>query len=110
MTTVSPARFLRAILPALSLAILLIAVYYLNPRAISPLGFQLMFNLAIPIALATKVKDRALAEAFIAYLDAGEGKRAFEKWHYFTTEAAARAHAQPTTPVGGEYVLPERWK
>lgn len=53
MTAVSPARFLRAILPALSLAILLIAVYYLNPRAISPLGFQLMFNLAIPIALAT---------------------------------------------------------
>lgn len=53
MTAVSPARLLRAILPALSLAILLIAVYYLNPRAISPLGFQLMFNLAIPIALAT---------------------------------------------------------
>jgi len=53
MTSVSPARVLRALLPALSLAILLIAVYYLNPRAISPLGFQLMFNLAIPIALAT---------------------------------------------------------
>jgi len=53
MIAVSPARVLRALLPALSLAILLIAVYYLNPRAISPLGFQLMFNLAIPIALAT---------------------------------------------------------
>jgi ribose transport system permease protein len=53
MTAVSPARILRALLPALSLAILLIAVYHLNPRAISPLGFQLMFNLAIPIALAT---------------------------------------------------------
>jgi ribose transport system permease protein len=53
MIAVSPARVLRTLLPALSLAILLIAVYYLNPRAISPLGFQLMFNLAIPIALAT---------------------------------------------------------
>ena len=40
-------------LPAMSLALLLGAIYYLNPRAISPLGFQLMFNLAIPIALAT---------------------------------------------------------
>jgi ribose transport system permease protein len=46
-------KVLRAILPALSLLILLAAVYYLNPRAISPLGFNLMFNLAIPIALAT---------------------------------------------------------
>jgi ribose transport system permease protein len=49
---ISP-RFLRSILPAVSLAVLLVAIYYLNPRAISPLGFQLMFNLAIPIALAT---------------------------------------------------------
>ncbi|HSO47721.1 MAG TPA: ABC transporter permease, partial [Rhizobiaceae bacterium] len=40
-------------LPALSLAILLGAIWWLNPRAISPLGFQLMFNLAVPIALAT---------------------------------------------------------
>ena len=52
MDFVAP-RLLRGILPALSLAILLAAIYYLNPRAISPLGFQLMFNLAIPIALAT---------------------------------------------------------
>jgi ribose transport system permease protein len=43
----------RGMLPAMSLALLLGAIYYLNPRAISPLGFQLMFNLAIPIALAT---------------------------------------------------------
>jgi ribose transport system permease protein len=48
-----PAKFLRSLLPALSLAILLAAIWYLNPRAISPLGFQLMFNLAVPIALAT---------------------------------------------------------
>ena len=33
--------------------LLLLAIYYLNPRAISPLGFNLMFNLAVPIALAT---------------------------------------------------------
>ena len=44
---------LRAMLPALSLALVLIAIAWLNPRAISYFGFSLMLNLAIPIALAT---------------------------------------------------------
>ena len=44
---------LRTLLPALSLALVLIAIAWLNPRAISYLGFNLMLNLAIPIALAT---------------------------------------------------------
>lgn len=47
------ARFLRALLPALSLTLILVAIAYLNPRAISYFGFSLMLNLAIPIALAT---------------------------------------------------------
>lgn len=47
------ARTLRALLPALSLALVLIAIAYLNPRAISYFGFSLMLNLAIPIVLAT---------------------------------------------------------
>jgi ribose transport system permease protein len=46
-------RVLRALLPAFSLAIVLAAIAYLNPRAISYFGFNLMLNLAIPIALAT---------------------------------------------------------
>lgn len=46
-------RTLRALLPALSLALILMAIAYLNPRAISYFGFNLMLNLAIPIALAT---------------------------------------------------------
>ena len=46
-------RTLRALLPALSLTLILIAIAYLNPRAISYFGFNLMLNLAIPIALAT---------------------------------------------------------
>ena len=46
-------RVLRAILPALSLATLLIAIFYLQPRAMSYVGLNLMLNLAIPIALAT---------------------------------------------------------
>jgi ribose transport system permease protein len=51
--TMSPRRLLRTLLPALSLTIVLIAIAYLNPRAISYFGFNLMLNLAIPIALAT---------------------------------------------------------
>jgi ribose transport system permease protein len=47
------ARMLRAMLPALSLALVLMAIAWLNPRAISYFGFSLMLNLAIPIALAT---------------------------------------------------------
>jgi len=43
----------RALLPALSLALVLVAIAILNPRAISYLGFTLMMNLAIPIVLAT---------------------------------------------------------
>jgi ribose transport system permease protein len=46
-------RALRALLPALSLALVLFAIAWLNPRAISYFGFTLMLNLAIPIALAT---------------------------------------------------------
>jgi ribose transport system permease protein len=46
-------RLLRALLPALSLALVLMAIATLNPRAISYFGFTLMLNLAIPIALAT---------------------------------------------------------
>src|SRR5215469_8651448 len=46
-------RRLRAALPAVSLALVLAAIAWLNPRAISYLGFTLMLNLAVPIALAT---------------------------------------------------------
>ncbi len=44
---------LRVALPALSLALVLAGIAWINPRAISYLGFNLMLNLAIPIALAT---------------------------------------------------------
>jgi len=44
---------LRILLPVLSLAVLLAAVFYLQPRAMSYFGLNLLFNLAIPVALAT---------------------------------------------------------
>jgi ribose transport system permease protein len=46
-------RTLRALLPSLSLMLILSGIAWLNPRAISYFGFTLMLNLAIPIALAT---------------------------------------------------------
>ncbi len=44
---------IRLLIPALSLAVLLAAVFYLQPRAMSYTGLNLLFNLAVPIALAT---------------------------------------------------------
>ena len=46
-------RVLRSVLPAASLALLLGAIFYLQPRTMSYVGLNLMLNLAIPIALAT---------------------------------------------------------
>ena len=53
MLRMPAARLMRELLPALSLAVVLGAIAWLNPRAISYLGFTLMLNLAVPIALAT---------------------------------------------------------
>jgi len=49
----------RTLLPALSLLVVLGGIAWLNPRAISYFGFNLMLNLAIPIVLAT------LAQMFV---------------------------------------------
>jgi ribose transport system permease protein len=48
-----PRRLLRTALPGLSLMLILLAIAWLNPRAMSYFGFNLMLNLAVPIALAT---------------------------------------------------------
>lgn len=44
---------MRTLLPALSLAAILAAIFYLQPRTMSYFGLNLLLNLAIPIALAT---------------------------------------------------------
>jgi ribose transport system permease protein len=46
-------RFLRAALPALSLVLVLLGIAWLNQRAMSYFGLNLMLNLGIPVALAT---------------------------------------------------------
>jgi ribose transport system permease protein len=52
-------RALRAALPAFSLAVLLAAIFWLQPRTMSYFGLNLLLNLSVPIALAT------LAQMFI---------------------------------------------
>lgn len=54
-------RRFRASLPVAVLAILLVATAWLRPPAISYLGFSLMLNLAVPIALATVAQVMFLA-------------------------------------------------
>lgn len=46
-------RLLQAALPALSLMLVILGIAWLNPRAISYFGLNLMLSLAIPVALAT---------------------------------------------------------
>ena len=46
-------RALRSALPALSFAVLLAAIFMIQPRAMSYVGMNLMLNLALPIAFAT---------------------------------------------------------
>lgn len=53
MMRLFPADMLRVFVPALSLAALLAAVFYLQPRTMSYMGLNLLFNMAVPIALAT---------------------------------------------------------
>ena len=52
---------IRQIVPALSLAVLLAAVFYIQPRAMSYVGLNLLFNLAVPIALATVAQMMIMA-------------------------------------------------
>ncbi len=55
------ASTMRLLVPALSLALLLGAVFYLQPRAMSYTGLNLLFNLAVPIALATVAQMLVMA-------------------------------------------------
>lgn len=46
-------RALRSALPAASFLVLLVAIFYIQPRAMSYFGMNLMLQYAVPIALAT---------------------------------------------------------
>jgi len=63
----------------------------------------------LPAAIGSNARDRELAEAFLAFLTSEDGQAIFRKWNYLTSVDAAREHALPDTPVGGEWPLPEGW-
>lgn len=53
LARVTSPRFLRGALPPASFAVLLAAIFYLQPRAMSYFGMNLMLQYTVPIALAT---------------------------------------------------------
>ena len=44
---------LRALLPAVSMLVILLAIFYVQPRTASVFGLELLLRLAVPLALAT---------------------------------------------------------
>jgi ribose transport system permease protein len=63
-------RVLRSLLPAFSLIAILLAIFYLQPRAMSYFGLNLLLNLALPIAFATLAQMCVIA---VNDLDLGIG-------------------------------------
>ena len=75
----------------------------LKPDAISRIGY-------IPIAISRFTEDKIAAQKFIDFLLSSHGKATFQKYHYLMDIQEARRFTKPDTPVGGEYLLPDKWK
>lgn len=86
---------IRLLIPAASLALLLAAVFYMQPRAMSYTGLNLLFNLAVPIALATVAQMLIMA---VNDLDLSMGA-------FVSFTACVAATFMPTTPVLGVLIL-----
>lgn len=89
------ANTIRLLIPAVSLAILLGAVFYLQPRAMSYTGLNLLFNLAVPIALATIAQMIIIA---VNDLDLSIGT-------FVSFAACVTAAFMPETPVLATAIL-----
>lgn len=88
-------NMLRLIIPVASLIFLLIAVFWLQPRAMSYLGMNLLFNLAVPIALATIAQMLIIA---VNDLDLSIGT-------FVSFAACVTAVFLPTAPLTGMAIL-----
>ena len=88
-------RLFRTLLPGISLAVVVAAIAGLNPNAISYMGFNLMLNLATPIALATIAQMCLLG---VNDIDLSIGS-------YVGFVACVTATWLPTQPVLGGLVL-----
>jgi molybdate transport system substrate-binding protein len=80
-----------------------IETVYLKPEEIVRIGY-------IPIAVSRFTKNRKVAEEFIDFLLSSEGKTIFKKYQYLMDPQEARRFATSSTPIGGEYKLPQDWK
>ena len=80
-----------------------IETVYLKPGEIVRIGY-------IPIAVSRFTKNRKVAEEFIDFLLSSEGKTIFKKYQYLMDPQEARRFATSSTPIGGEYQLPEDWR
>lgn len=79
-----------------------IETVYLKPEEIPRIGY-------IPVAIARFTRDKMLAQRFIDFLLSPRAKAIFQKYHYLMELQEAYRWAQPGTPVGGEYLLPQEW-
>ncbi|MDO1584861.1 ABC transporter permease [Rhizobium oryzicola] len=89
------ADHIRLLIPLVSLAVLLVAVFWLQPRAMSYLGLNLLFNLAVPIALATIAQMLVIA---VNDLDLSIGT-------FVSFAACVTAVYMPSTPLLGIFIL-----
>lgn len=75
----------------------------LQPNEVARLGY-------IPIAISTYTQYPEAANKFMDYITGETGKAVFANWNYITTEAEARKYATESTPIGGQWDLPDIWK
>src|SRR4030043_143682 len=80
-----------------------IETVFLKPGEVSRIGY-------IPIAISKFAQDKMLAQNFIDFLLSPQGKIVFQKYHYLMDPQEARLFAKSGTPIGGEYLLPDRWR
>jgi molybdate transport system substrate-binding protein len=80
-----------------------IETIYLKPAEIPRIGY-------IPIAISKFARESRPAQRFIDFLISQRGKTIFRKYHYLMDLSEVRQFTKPSTPVGGEYVLPNEWR
>jgi molybdate transport system substrate-binding protein len=80
-----------------------IETIYLRPEEIPRVGY-------IPIAISKFTQDKALAQKFIDFLLSSDGKAIFRKYHYLMDLEETRQFTRADTTVGGEYLLPHKWR
>lgn len=86
--------------------------HYWNPERIEtiPLDKAQVIRIGyIPIAISKFTSNRPLAQKFIDFLLSEDGKKIFQKYHYFMSAEEAIAWVGEKKPVGGEYVVPQDW-